>query len=244
MPQSLFLCMKSWYYIHYNSSRSSLKQIVLFWLWSKINYCTYVNKRPVFISKDAVRKWNSIIVSSWSAGYIMLWFLAKEINAPITYVLRIYPYVCTCIRGWGFCFHIHMIRTVPFIVWSLCDSKGFLIPHSPSPSPPLSCNQKFLSLCSKMLKFWTLSATAAFCLGEVLSVNPGDFMIGQFGRLPSWGGAGGLNIHNHGGDGGSRQLSSPNMPQIQIGDDKIRIACITFNLPTVTFSFGHFHRSV
>lgn len=78
-----------------------------------------------------------------------------------------------------------------------------------------------------MLNFWTLSAIAAFCLGEVHS---------QFG-------SGGLNIPNipnRGGDGLSPS-ANPNipMPEIQIGDDKIRIACITL-FCRLTFPFGHF----
>lgn len=97
-----------------------------------------------------------------------------------------------------------------------------------------------------MLNFWTLSAIAAFCLGQVLSVNPGDFMNGQSRGVSPWegaGGAGGLNVPNRGG-GGLRQPSTPNLPKIQIGDDELRIACITFNFSAVTFSFGHIYRGV
>lgn len=90
--------------------------------------------------------------------------------------------------------------------------------------------------CSKMLNFWTLSAIAAFCLGEVLSVNFGGPLGGQTGGLPPFGGSpggsGGLGVPNR---GGLKSPSNPEMPQIQIGDDEIRIACITFNLSTDIF---------
>lgn len=67
-----------------------------------------------------------------------------------------------------------------------------------------------------MLNFWALSAIAAFGLGEVVSMN------GQFRGAPP---------------GGSVPVLD--FPQIQIGDDKIRIACIAL-LCRLPFSFGYF----
>lgn len=128
--------------------------------------------------------------------------------------------------------HTYGMRTVfahknrfPFLVWKLCDSKGFLL--SP-PQPPPSYT-KILITCSKMSNFWTLSAIAAFCLGEVLSVNFGGALNGQSGAVPSWGGSGGLDVPAMPNRGGLRPSSNPDilLPHIQFGDDKIRIACIT-----------------
>lgn len=93
-----------------------------------------------------------------------------------------------------------------------------------------------------MLNFWTLSAIAAFCPGEVLSINFGGSLNGQLGGGPSWGGSGGLNVPTMPNNGdGLTTPSNPNipMPQIQVGDDKIRIVCITL-FCRLTFSFGHY----
>lgn len=119
----------------------------------------------------------------------------------------------------------------PFSFWNLCESKGFLIPPSYT---------KILITCSKMLNSWTLSAIAAFCLGEVLSINYGDALNGQLGGGP-FGGPGGLDVPTVPNRGGLRPNSNPNtpMPQMHLGDDKIRIACITL-FCRLTFSFGHF----
>lgn len=95
-----------------------------------------------------------------------------------------------------------------------------------------------------MLNFWTLSAIAAFCLEEVLSVNLRDSLNGQPGAVPPLRGSGGHshvpNMPNRGGDG-LRPSSNPDirMPHLQFGDDKTRIAGVTL-FCRLTFSFGHF----
>ena len=86
-----------------------------------------------------------------------------------------------------------------------------------------------------MLNFWALSAIAAFCLGEVLSINFGDPLNSQQpGGISPWGGSGGINaptLPNRGSGGSS--------PNLKFGDDKIRIASITLFF-RLTFPFGHF----
>lgn len=91
-----------------------------------------------------------------------------------------------------------------------------------------------------MLNSWTLSTIATFYLGKVLSINFGDALNGQLGGGP-FGGPGGLDVPTVPNRGGLRPNSNPNtpMPQMHLGDDKIRIACITL-FCRLTFSFGHF----
>lgn len=89
-----------------------------------------------------------------------------------------------------------------------------------------------------MLNFWALSAIAAFCLGEVLSINFGDPLNDQ--SVP-WGGSGGTNIPTlpNRGSGGSSPTPDLGIPNPKFGDDQIRIASITL-FCRVTFYFGHF----
>ena len=94
-------------------------------------------------------------------------------------------------------------------------STGFAREQKPHPIP----DTKLVIVCPKMVNFWALSAIAAFCLEGVVSDN-----FGQPVRLDP-----NMNIQSLIVPGsGPRKPPGLGIPMLPLGDNKIRIACITF----------------
>lgn len=84
-----------------------------------------------------------------------------------------------------------------------------------------------------MLKFWAISAIAAFCLKGVVSIDVGIFPVGQPGPGNPFNIPGGIGIPST----PTERVNDPkqSVPLPHIGDDKIRIACTTYLLIDILF---------